>query len=127
MSINRLARRCLLVATTALLGAGALSACAANAPGSSSGGGSTQFVVGYSQSNNAEPYRAQLNLQLAYFIKKYPDLKLLPITDAHQDSATQVSQVQNFIQQHVNVLIVSPNEPAAHRAGAAGLRTRAFR
>ena len=35
----------------------------------------------------------------------------MPITDAHQDSATQVSQVQNFIQQHVNVLIVSPNEP----------------
>ena len=112
MSINRLARRCLLVAATALLGAGALSACAANAPSGSTGGnGSTQFVVGYSQSNNAEPYRAQLNLQLQYFIKKYPDLKLLPITDAHQDSATQVSQVQNFIQQHVNVLIVSPNEP----------------
>jgi ribose transport system substrate-binding protein len=113
MSITTLAKRCLLVATTALLGAGALSACAANAPSASSGsgGGSTQFVVGYSQSNNAEPYRAQLNLQLAYFIKKYPNLKLLPITDAHQDSATQVSQVQNFIQQHVNVLIVSPNEP----------------
>jgi ribose transport system substrate-binding protein len=112
MSITRLARRCLLVATTALIGAASLSACAQNAPSSSTGGGSGgQFVVGYSQSNNAEPYRAQLNLQLAYFIKKYPDLKLLPITDAHQDSATQVSQVQNFIQQHVNVLIVSPNEP----------------
>jgi ribose transport system substrate-binding protein len=113
MSITRLARRCLLVAASALLGAGALSACAANAPGASPGGGSGSgpFVVGYSQSNNAEPYRAQLNLQLAYFIKKYPDLKLLPITDAHQDSATQVSQVQNFIQQKVNVLIVSPNEP----------------
>lgn len=113
MSITRLARRCLLVVASALLGASALSACAANAPGASSStsGASGQFVVGYSQSNNAEPYRAQLNLQLAYFMKKYPDLKLLPITDAHQDSATQVSQVQNFIQQHVNVLIVSPNEP----------------
>jgi ribose transport system substrate-binding protein len=107
MSITRFA----LAATAALLGAATLSACAANAPSSTGSGGSTQFVVGYSQSNNAEPYRAQLNLQLAYFIKKYPDLKLLPITDAHQDSATQVSQVQNFIQQHVNVLIVSPNEP----------------
>ncbi len=70
------------------------------------------FVVGYSQSNNAEPYRAQLNLQLEHYIKPYPDLKLLPITDAHQDSTTQVSQVQNFISQHVDVLIVSPNEPA---------------
>jgi len=76
-----------------------------------SGGGSKTFVVGYSQSNNAEPYRAQLNLQLQHYIQQYPDLKLLPITDAHQDSTTQVSQVQNFISQHVDVLIVSPNEP----------------
>jgi ribose transport system substrate-binding protein len=100
------------LAATAL----ALSACAANAPkassGSDGGSGGKTFTVGYSQSNNAEPYRAQLNLQLEYFIKKYPDLKLLPITDAHQDSATQVSQVQNLIQQKVDVLILSPNEPA---------------
>lgn len=77
-----------------------------------SGGGSTkQFVVGYSQSNNAEPYRAQLNTQLQYFAKQHSDLKLLPITDAHQDSTTQVGQVQNFISRHVDALIVSPNEP----------------
>ena len=108
---------------TALLAAvvvAAMSACASTAPKSSGSSGSTgsaagsgkTFVIGYSQSNNAEPYRAQLNLQLAYYVKKYPDLKLLPITDAHQDSATQVSQVQNFVQQKVDVLIVSPNEPA---------------
>jgi ribose transport system substrate-binding protein len=117
----------LILAASALLGAATLGACATNAPQATGGGGSGgQFVVGYSQSNNAEPYRAQLNLQLAYFIKKYPDLKLLPITDAHQDSATQVSQVQNFIQQHVNVLIVSPNEPGpltapVQQACAAGI------
>jgi ribose transport system substrate-binding protein len=102
-------------ALTLLLSAGlALAGCATTAPTGSSpstGAGHT-FTIGYSQSNNAEPYRAQLNLQLQYYVKKYPDLKLLPITDAHQDSATQVSQVQNFVQQHVDVLIVSPNEPA---------------
>src|SRR3982750_3299220 len=75
-------------------------------------GDKKQFVVGYSQSNNAEPYRAQLNLQLQYFIKQHPDMKLLPIADAKQSSATQVSQVQQFIQQKVDVLIVSPTEPA---------------
>jgi ribose transport system substrate-binding protein len=100
-----------VVATVALLTVTAAAACAQNAP-AAGGAGAHQFVVGYSQSNNAEPYRAQLNLQLEYFTQKYPDLRLLPITDGHQDSATQVSQVQNFIQQHVNVLIVSPNEPA---------------
>lgn len=103
-----------LAAAALTVTAAALAGCSADAPKSSSGsdGSKKTFVVGYSQSNNAEPYRAQLNAQLAYFIKKYPDLKLLPITDAHQDSATQVSQVQNFIQQKVDVLIVSPNEPA---------------
>ncbi|MGI8828109.1 MAG: substrate-binding domain-containing protein [Chloroflexota bacterium] len=69
------------------------------------------FVIGYSQSNNAEPYRAQLNIQLAHYVKQYPDLKLLPITDAHQSNTLQVSQVQNFIAQHVDVLMVSPTEP----------------
>jgi ribose transport system substrate-binding protein len=88
--------------------------CASKAPSSSGSGsgGKKEFVVGYSQSNNAEPYRAQLNLQLQYFMKQHPGMRLLPIADAHQSSATQVSQVQNFIQQKIDVLIVSPNEPA---------------
>jgi ribose transport system substrate-binding protein len=100
------------VAVAVTLAAG----CASKAPSSDSGssdkGDKKEFVVGYSQSNNAEPYRAQLNLQLEYFMKQHPGMKLLPIADAHQSSATQVSQVQNFIQQKVDVLIVSPNEPA---------------
>lgn len=100
------------VAVTALSLA---AACSSSAGGSGAGSGSNstgkQFVVGYSQSNNAEPYRAQLNLQLQHYMKQYPNLKLLPITDAHQDSSTQVRQVQQFISQKVNALIVSPNEP----------------
>lgn len=85
-----------------------------------------KFTVGYSQANNAEPYRAQLNKQLTYFVKKQPDLKLLPIADANQDSTTQISQVQNFVKKKVDVLIVSPNEPdpltpAVQRACDAGI------
>jgi ribose transport system substrate-binding protein len=111
--VRSLMRRLVAVAAVVTLAAG----CASKAPSSSDGGsggsgGKSEFVVGYSQSNNAEPYRAQLNLQLQYFMKQHPGMKLLPIADAHQSSATQVSQVQNFIQQKVDVLIVSPNEPA---------------
>ncbi|WP_280269586.1 substrate-binding domain-containing protein [Nocardia wallacei] len=117
-SLRRIALPALALSAVAVLGAG----CAANAPESSD----DQFVVGYSQSNNAEPYRAQLNLQLQYFVKQHPELKLLPITDAHQDSATQVSHVQNFVQQKVDALVVSPNEPApltaaVQQACAAGI------
>ncbi|HEY2674208.1 MAG TPA: substrate-binding domain-containing protein [Rugosimonospora sp.] len=109
-------RRWRLALTAAMLAplAAAATACASTAPTSTATGSASksQFVIGYAQSNNAEPYRAQLNIQLQYFVKKYPNLKLLPITDAQQSSAKQVSQVQNFIAQHVDVLIVSPNEPA---------------
>ncbi|WP_433327997.1 substrate-binding domain-containing protein [Spirillospora sp. CA-294931] len=79
----------------------------------------SSFTVGYSQSNNAEPYRAQLNLQLKHFLKKYPDMKLLPIADAKQSNATQISQVQQFVTQKVDVLIVSPTEPAPLTAAVA--------
>ncbi|GAB3420746.1 substrate-binding domain-containing protein [Flindersiella endophytica] len=110
------------IVSAVLAGVGALALAAACAstptagPTSSSDskadGGKKQFVVGYSQSNNAEPYRAQLNKQLEYFVAQYPDLKLLDIADAQQDSGKQVSHVQQFVQQKVDVLIVSPNEAA---------------
>jgi ribose transport system substrate-binding protein len=105
-------RRYLRAGTALAAAALALVACGGGGSGGGQSGGSKQFVVGYSQSNNAEAYRAQLNVQLQYFVKRYPDLKLLPISDAHKDSTTQVSQVQSFVNQHVDVLIVSPNEPA---------------
>jgi ribose transport system substrate-binding protein len=107
-------RRWRLALAAALLAPLVTTACASTAPADKASGSASksQFVIGYSQSNNAEPYRAQLNIQLEYFVKKYPNLKLLPITDAQQSSAKQVSQVQNFIAQKIDVLIVSPNEPA---------------
>jgi ribose transport system substrate-binding protein len=86
-----------------------------------------KYVIGYSQSNNAEPYRAQLNTQLTYYVKQHPNMELLPIADAAQDSSKQVSQVQQFIQQKVDVLIVSPNEadpltPPVEQACQAGIK-----
>jgi ribose transport system substrate-binding protein len=104
--------RRLRIAASSLAVLGLVSAAFVGSSSASSGSAKKVFVVGYSQSNNAEPYRAQLNIQLQYFAKKYADLKLLPITDAHQDSNTQVSQVQSFINQKVDVLILSPNESA---------------
>ncbi|WP_051266517.1 substrate-binding domain-containing protein [Nakamurella lactea] len=86
-----------------------------------------KYVIGYSQSNNAEPYRAQLNKQLQYYVAQHPELELLPISDAAQDSSKQVSQVQQFISQKVDILIVSPNEadpltPPVEQACKAGIK-----
>ena len=109
--INRKRAAVAAVGLLAVVASGCASKAADSGGGKSGGKQDGKFVIGYSQSNNAEPYRAQLNIQLQHYIKKYPDLKLLPIADAGQQSSKQVSQVQQFIQQKVNVLIVSPNEP----------------
>jgi ribose transport system substrate-binding protein len=75
-------------------------------------GGKKQFVVAFSQANNAEPYRAAQNAFLARLFAAQPDVKLA-IGDAQQDNSKQVAQVETFIRQKPDLLIVAPNERAA--------------
>lgn len=89
-----------LLAALAVVGSLAFSGCATNADtptgskpdsGSQSNAAPTTlpkkdtYVIGYSQANNAEPYRAQLNAQLEYYASQEKNIKLLPIADAQQD------------------------------------------
>jgi ribose transport system substrate-binding protein len=71
-----------------------------------------QFVVAFSQANNAEPYRAAQNALMTKLFAQMPDVKLV-ISDAQQDNSKQVAQVETFIRQKPGVLIVAPNERAA--------------
>ncbi|MCX6626809.1 MAG: substrate-binding domain-containing protein [Candidatus Solibacter sp.] len=71
-----------------------------------------QFVVAFSQANNAEPYRAAQNAFLIKLFAQQPDVKLV-ISDAQQDNSKQVAQVETFIRQKPDLLIVAPNERAA--------------
>jgi ribose transport system substrate-binding protein len=71
-----------------------------------------QFVVAFSQANNAEPYRAAQNALMAKLFAAQPDIKLV-ISDAQQDNSKQVAQVETFIRQKPDLLIVAPNERAA--------------
>lgn len=77
----------------------------------SSGTPSRTYVVGMSQANKAEPWRTAMNSQIATAAQAYPELQVM-FTDAAQDNAKQVSQVDAFIQQKVDLLIISPNEAA---------------
>lgn len=105
-------RRAIAVASALAAAAIGAAACSSPAPGSQNASGSSKvWVVGYSQSNNAEPYRQALNAQLGFYMKKYKNLKLLPIADGENSVSKQVQDVQNFIARRVNVLIVSPNQP----------------
>src|SRR3954449_1360777 len=76
------------------------------------GGAKQQFVVAFSQANNAEPYRAAQNALMQKLWGERADVRLA-ISDAQQDNSRQVAQVETFIRQRPDLLIVAPNERAA--------------
>ena len=80
--------------------------------GSKAPEGKKGYVVAFSQANNAEPYRAAQNALMTKLWAQYPDVKLF-ISDAQQDNSKQVAQVETFIRQKPDLLIVAPNERAA--------------
>ena len=84
-----------------------------------------EFIIGFSQANNAEPYRQHVNDELtaaAAEVKQFT----LQIADGAGNVNTQTSQVDNFITQKVDLLLISPFEaapltPAVKRAMDAGI------
>jgi len=94
--------------STGLAGALLLAGCG----GGTGNPGRKQLVVAFSQANNAEPYRAAQNAFLGKLLARQPDVKLV-IADAQQDNSKQVAQVETFIRQKPDLLIVAPNERAA--------------
>jgi ribose transport system substrate-binding protein len=84
-----------------------------------------EFVIGFSQANNAEPYRQHVNDELTTAAKAVPQFTL-QIADGAGNVNTQTSQVDNFITQKVDLLLISPFEaapltPAIQRAMKAGI------
>ena len=71
-----------------------------------------QFFVAFSQCNNAEPYRAAQNALMTKLFAEAGGVKLV-IADGQQDNSNQVAQVETFIRQKPDLLIVAPNERAA--------------
>jgi ribose transport system substrate-binding protein len=81
-------------------------------PKTNRAGEAKQYFVAFSQCNNAEPYRAAQNALMTKLFSQYRDVKLV-ISDAQQDNSKQIAQVETFIRQKPNLLIVAPNERAA--------------
>ena len=84
-----------------------------------------EFLIGFSQANNAEPYRQHVNDELTAAAKEVPQFTL-QIADGAGNVNTQTSQVDNFITQKVDLLLISPFEaapitPAVKRAMDAGI------
>ena len=84
-----------------------------------------QFVIGMSQCNLGEPWRVQQDADIRAAAAKHPELKVI-FKDAQNDTLRQIYEIEEFVRQKVNLIIVSPKEtqplttPVA-RAMAAGI------
>ena len=70
-----------------------------------------KYLIGMSQANKGEPWRQAMNDQIAAAAKAHPEFEVV-FADAAQNNAKQVADVENFIQQGIDLLIISPNEAA---------------
>jgi len=98
-------------------------ALAAIACGREQGGG--KKLVGFSQANLGEPWRVAMNAEIEAAAKTHPEFEVV-YADAQQDNAKQVADVENFLRQKIDLLIISPNEakpltPVVKRAFDAGI------
>ena len=70
-----------------------------------------KYVIGMSQCNLGEPWRVQMNTDIKNAAEKHPNLEVI-YKDAQNDSLKQRSQIEEFVAQKVDLLIVSPKEAA---------------
>jgi len=68
-----------------------------------------KYLVGFSQANLGEPWRVAMNAELEQRARDFPELEIV-YADAQQDNAKQVADVENFLRQKIDLLIISPNE-----------------
>src|SRR3954464_5989852 len=90
-AVRKGASRCLLMtrhlATVVALAMTVVTACGRQAH--------AKYVIGFSQANLAEPWRAAMNAEIAARAKDFPDIEIV-YADAAQDNAKQVADVENF-------------------------------
>ena len=81
------------------------------APAAAAPAKKSKYIIGMSQANKGEPWRQAMNDQITAAAKLHPEIEVR-FADAAQNNAKQVADVENFLQQGVDLLIISPNEAA---------------
>lgn len=71
--------------------------------------GGTTYTIGMSQCNLGEPWRVQMNKDIEQAAKQHPEIRVI-FKDAQNDSLKQRSHVEEFINQKVDLIIISPKE-----------------
>lgn len=69
------------------------------------------YVIGFSQVTTVEPWRVQFNKDLRAEAELHDNVELL-ISDANDRTEQQVADVENFIRQEVDAILISPKESA---------------
>ncbi len=98
-------------AVAPLLVALSLGACGSGAPRGHAGTPEDPYVIGMSQSNLGEPWRVQMDADVRAAAERHPNLRVI-FKDAQNNSLTQRAQVEEFVEQGVDLIIISPKEAA---------------
>ncbi len=69
------------------------------------------YVIGFSQVTTVEPWRVQFNKDLRAEADLHENVELI-IADANDRTEKQVADVENFIRQEVDAILISPKESA---------------
>jgi ABC-type sugar transport system substrate-binding protein len=72
---------------------------------------SEQYVIGVSQCSNDE-WRQKMNLEMQHEALLYPEIAL-EIRTVTDDTEKQIRDIQTFIDQKVDLIVVAPNKAAA--------------
>lgn len=72
---------------------------------------SNHYVIGVSQCSDDE-WRAQMNKEICRESLFYSDVKV-DIRSANDDNQRQIADIEHFIEQNVDLIVVSPNEADA--------------
>ncbi len=68
-----------------------------------------KYTIGFSQTTVKEPWRVLFNERLKAAADKHPEVNLI-ILDANDRTEDQVAQMQSFIRQKVDAILISPKE-----------------
>ncbi len=89
----------------------AVAACSGGKPAEDADGAEGVFTIGMSQCNLGEPWRVQMNHDIAEAAKAHANLRMI-FKDAQNQTTIQQNHVREFISQGVDLIVVSPLEAA---------------
>jgi ribose transport system substrate-binding protein len=104
-------RACIHRFTVAVTLGVSMASCAGEAARNRAGTPEDPFVIGMSQSNLGEPWRVQMDVDVRAAAEQHANLRVI-FKDAQNNSLTQRAQVEEFVGQGVDLIIISPREAA---------------